>query len=204
MTPTPLPRAVVFDIYGTLLKIAPLARSEAEWRQAFGMTREDFQVRVRQEIFRRHEIARAAGIAYPEIQWPEVVQAVAPGMSPALAARFERRTEAQAGARELLGWLRRRALPLGLVSNAQAYTREELRECGIEPEWFPIAFLSYEQGFSKPDPLAFRWLAGKFAPIPPAEILVVGDRADNDILPALAAGFAAWQVTDAGLNPLLD
>jgi len=199
-----LPRAVVFDIYGTLLRCEPAPRSGADWQREIGQSREAFLARIQAEIARRHARSRQNGIAHPEVQWPEIVQAVAPGVSPARAARFERRTEIQPGALAVLDWLRARNVPLGLVSNAQAYTLEELAECSIPPEGFAIRFLSYERGFSKPDPGVFRWIAEAWAPFSPAEILIVGDREDNDIQPARAAGFATWQVTDAGLNPLLD
>jgi len=46
---------------------------------------------------------------------------------------------------------------------------------------------SDDWGASKPDPEFFRRVAA-VAPVEPQEILYVGDRLDNDILPALAAG----------------
>lgn len=199
---TALPRAVVFDLYGTLLHCESQPRSAADWRNLTGMDRRDFQTRIGTEILSRHDEMRKRGVAHPEIQWPEIVAQVAPSVNPARVARFERSTRANAGAHELIKWLRARGIPLALASNAQAYTLDELAESGFELAWFPIHFLSYQRGFSKPDPGVFAWVVEKFASIPPGEILMVGDREDNDILPAQAAGFATWTVTTTGLRPL--
>jgi putative hydrolase of the HAD superfamily len=62
-----------------------------------------------------------------------------------------------------------------------------------------LRFLSFEHGYSKPDPRVFRLLAvrlrllGVTAP----EALLVGDRLDNDIEPARAQGFQTWQLAAA-------
>lgn len=198
------PRAVVFDIYGTLFRIQPIPRTPEEWLREIGQSRETFWQKIDAEIARQHAGLKQRGIAYPEIQWPEVVAAVAPGLSPIFAAQFERRAVIQDGALPLLNWLREVRIPIALASNAQAYTLEELRECGIDPAWFAVRFLSFEQGYSKPDRGVFRWVSQAFAPIEPGDLLMVGDRLDNDILPAQAEGWRAWHVTAAGLNPLGD
>lgn len=196
------PRAIIFDVYGTLLRVEPIPRSDVEWVDVFGIHRLELQTRIQSEIDQRHQMARSNGIKYPEIQWSEVVATVLPAADPDFLARFERQTFAAEGALKLLTELRTQDLPLGLVSNAQAYTLDELREAGISPEWFGPSFFSFEQGFSKPDPDVFRWIARQYASFDPAEILIVGDRWDNDILPAQALGFPTWHVTDSGLNDL--
>lgn len=196
------PRAIVFDIYGTLLRVESIPRSDADWFEVFGIHRSEFQTRIQSEIHQRHQIARSNGMPYPEIQWPEVVATVLPTAAPDCLARFERRTLAADGALELLAELRAQTVPLGLVSNAQAYTLDELREAGISPEWFNPSFFSFEQGFSKPDPDVFRWIGQQYPSFDPSDILIVGDRLDNDILPAQALGFATWHVTSPGLNDL--
>ena len=90
--------------------------------------------------------------------------------------------------------------PLGLASNAQAYTRVELAaalgEHGLAVDLFApdLCYLSYEHGFNKPDPHVFRLLATRLRlrGIDPADALMVGDRIDNDIEPARAQGFQSW------------
>jgi putative hydrolase of the HAD superfamily len=58
-----------------------------------------------------------------------------------------------------------------------------------------LCFWSFEHGFSKPDPHVFQILTARFAAlgISPREILMVGDRLDNDIEPAKAQGWRTWQ-----------
>jgi putative hydrolase of the HAD superfamily len=107
------------------------------------------------------------------------------------------------GAADALRVLLRERKLLGLVSNSQPYTITELdaslaaarlRFKIFGPE---LSFLSFEAGFSKPDPHAFRWLAARLRGygITPKEALVVGDRLDNDIEPANAQGFQTWHLT---------
>jgi len=129
-----------------------------------------------------------------------------------------RTIELTAGTAALLRWLRERGLPLGIVSNAQAYTWRELELAlavhGLDLSLFEreLCFLSFEHGFSKPDPHVFRILTARLEArgIRPAEILMVGDRLDNDIEPARACGWQTWQRTSpsdgdwAGLRCWLD
>jgi HAD superfamily hydrolase (TIGR01509 family) len=86
-----------------------------------------------------------------------------------------------------LGDLRRRGLTVGAVGNTPAETEELLREhvdvVGSSARW----------GVEKPDPAFFERIAREVA-APPAEIAYVGDRVDNDIGSALAAGMLAVHV----------
>jgi FMN phosphatase YigB (HAD superfamily) len=105
-----------------------------------------------------------------------------------------------------LRWLRARPCRLGIASNAQGYTWRELQESlaahGLGMDLFEadLCFWSFQHGFSKPDPHVFQILTARLAPhgIPPQEILMVGDRLDNDIGPARAHG---WQTFQAGADP---
>lgn len=104
------------------------------------------------------------------------------------------------GAGAFLRGCARHCLALGLASNAQACTRRELRDAlgadGLSDDHFSpdLTFLSYERGFSKPSPAVFGWLSERLARhgIAPAETLMVGDRVDNDIAPAVAVGWKTW------------
>jgi FMN phosphatase YigB (HAD superfamily) len=97
-------------------------------------------------------------------------------------------------------------IALGIVSNCQPYTRRELNRAlasaGLRWTLFmrPLCFLSFEHGFSKPDPHVFRLLTARLAAmgIAPAEALVVGDREDHDIEPARRQGFQIWHLTGWG------
>jgi putative hydrolase of the HAD superfamily len=218
------PRAVIFDVYGTLLEVGP-PRQDAEttwhhhWREMFGVAprlrRLDFAVACSRAISMRHDAARALGIAYPEVQWPSVVMEVVPELGLLPAARREEfiyrqiqtghSTRLAHGVTELLPRLRGAGLLLGIASNAQAYTLRELKQhlqaaklefTLFQPE---LCFWSFEFGFSKPDPHVFRILSARLEShrITPSETLMVGDRADNDTDPARRHGWQTWLLTAA-------
>jgi putative hydrolase of the HAD superfamily len=87
-------------------------------------------------------------------------------------------------------------LPLGIVSNAQFYTRElfpallgrSTEECGFAPE---LQVYSFEQGFAKPGESIYRLSAERLAArgIDPSAALYVGNDMLNDIAPAQRVGF---------------
>jgi putative hydrolase of the HAD superfamily len=57
-----------------------------------------------------------------------------------------------------------------------------------------LCFWSYQHGFSKPDAHVFQFLRLRLEErgINPVEVLMVGDRPDNDIDPARKHGFQTW------------
>ncbi|HFI0113684.1 TPA: HAD family hydrolase [Streptococcus suis] len=75
---------------------------------------------------------------------------------------------------------------LGIVANQSTSIRELLKAWGIE-SYFQLIILSEEVGLSKPDPTIFT-LALQKANIPADRVVYVGDRYDNDILPAKSLG----------------
>src|SRR5215468_1474699 len=87
---SPKIRALIFDLYGTLLQVGPPpADADALWRTLFRdtfridprLSRLEFSVACNQAIAQRHAAARARGIAFPEIGWPAVVTEVLPEFS---------------------------------------------------------------------------------------------------------------------------
>jgi putative hydrolase of the HAD superfamily len=93
---------------------------------------------------------------------------------------------------EIDGLLRRlheRGLQLGIVANQPQAARERLVRAGIG-DLFDYQGLSGLTGFSKPDPRAFE-AAVEALGMTPADCIMVGDRIDNDIVPAKALGMAA-------------
>jgi FMN phosphatase YigB (HAD superfamily) len=217
-------RAVIFDIYGTLLEVGPPPpdagqRWERLWREKFGtlprLPLSGFSPACEQIIAREHALARSRGIPFPEVCWPAVVAEVLPeldSLSPAGRADFlyqqaqlwhtvRMPREVPAIFRELRGG----GLLLGIASNAQAYTLRELAEAlaahelGMDLFDRHLCFWSFEHGFSKPDPHVFQILTARLAArgISPRETLMVGDRLDNDIEPAKAHGLRTWQVGPA-------
>jgi len=215
-------RAVIFDIYNTLLEICPpLPDAESRWfelcRSALGdkprLDLKGFADACQSVITRTHARARRAGIKHPEIFWPAVVCEALPELARLKPkhlelflidhASLQRSVRLMPGAAEVLRVLSREKKLLGLVSNSQPYTLTELdaslaghrlRFKIFEPE---LSFLSFQAGFSKPDPHVFRWLSARLHSygITANETLIVGDRLDNDIEPAHAQGFQTWHLT---------
>jgi len=219
------PRAIICDVYRTILEVRP-AEGDAErgWpalgREFFGtdpvMTFGGFDAACRAVVADDHAAARRRGVAFPEVQWPEVVGRVLPlfrGLDPARRMEFLLREQslrrglglASGAAAALRSWSRQGVL-LGVASNAQAYTRPELEgalgaaglDCGIFAG--DLVLWSWQLGFSKPDPYFFQVLRARLAArgLAPGEALMVGDRADNDIAPARAAGLMTWHLHPEG------
>lgn len=77
---------------------------------------------------------------------------------------------------------------LGIIANQSAGTEERLVQFGIR-EYFDVIISSAEEGVSKPDKLIFE-LALQRAGCTATEACMVGDRLDNDIVPAAELGMS--------------
>ncbi|MBI4625411.1 MAG: HAD family hydrolase [Verrucomicrobia bacterium] len=214
-------RAVICDIYGTVLDVGPPpdaaeARWFALWREMLGraprLTLAEFGAGCEAVVAREHAAARAAGIAFPEVYWPEVVRAVVfevAALDAAGQAEFAFRQTAlwhtvqlMPGAAAALRGLRERGILLGIASNAQPYTLRELEEAlagaGASSAWFEpaLCFWSFAHGFGKPSPHVIRLLTARLraTDVAPHETLMVGDRVDNDLAPARAQGWRTWRL----------
>ena len=75
---------------------------------------------------------------------------------------------------------------LGVIANQEKGARERLTTWGIA-DCFRVLALSWEVGISKPDISIFQY-ALKQAKCDPERSWMVGDRLDNDILPAMNLG----------------
>jgi putative hydrolase of the HAD superfamily len=214
-------RAIIFDVYNTLMGVGPPPpTADAQWQRLcrdmlqieHPCSRLNFSVAAGNVISRYHEDARARGIPWPEIHWPGVVAEIMPGL-----AKLPREDQEEflfrqiqtghttcmtAETAQALRWFKERNYLFGIASNAQAYTLRELQEAlavhGLSMDMFEpnLCFWSFEHGFSKPDPHVFRILTARLAAhdILPSEILMVGDRLDNDIQPAKVHGWQTWQL----------
>jgi putative hydrolase of the HAD superfamily len=220
-------RAAIFDIYKTLLEVLPPPADASErWKilcsSTFGdEVRTDFNqftTECEKVITREHAAARAIGIVNPEIYWPAIAGEVLPELKKLSHeargeflyqhAQLQRTVRLMEGAAEVLKRLMEKKISLGIVSNSQPYTLRELdaalatanlSRTIFKPE---LSFLSFENGFSKPNPHVFRLLTARLnaAGIVARETIVIGDRLDNDIEPARAAGFQTWHLNGAGEN----
>jgi FMN phosphatase YigB (HAD superfamily) len=213
-------RAAIFDIYDTLLERGP-APIDAEprwqelWRKVLGgsapVSLEQFANACEESVRSEHAIARALGVAHPEVFWPDILAKVRPELAALAKETREEFTVQHAqllhtarlmpGASDVLKMLRRNQILLGLASNAQPYTKweleQELAQVGLNPRMFhpELCLFSFELGFSKPDPHFFRLLRTRLhlMGVEPVETLFVGNRLDNDLAPARAQGWQTWQ-----------
>ena len=194
---------VVCDIYGTLLHVAPgLSAPEQAWKEAWQrcvpaspfIDWEQMDQQLQAAV--RAEHAQAA--EFHEVDWVKLFHSL--GANARLArhhARLQRHCHLMPGAAEFIHHVE---LPLSLCSNSQAYTLMEirlaLRTAGLTLHRFDLqnSFLSFQHLTAKPNPVIWQLLEQKFAPTPPAALLMVGDRSDNDIDPARKAGWSTWKL----------
>ena len=92
---------------------------------------------------------------------------------------------------------------LGIIANQSLGTQERIDNWGIG-KYFDVVASSAEAGCAKPDPRIFN-LALEKAGCDPSDAVMVGDRLDNDIIPAkklgmktvwVRQGFAIYQSID--------
>ena len=196
-------RAVIFDIYGTLLVAAP-----------GGVRVDPLADPVLRDILREfghspplspssdlyaavlHHHA-AAGVLYPEVDlralWREILS-LEPGCdTSSLVEAIEvawHPVTPMPGAENFIRRLSRTGISLGLLSNAQSNTLASLG--GVADLFAPeLTLLSYQHGLAKPAPELFQILRDRLAGrgITPAETLFIGNDPLQDIVPAAAAGF---------------
>lgn len=217
-----LPKAVLFDLYQTLLSVGP-APADAGlrwcglWTETLGsaprLSLEDVAAATDMVVRRDHAAAQSRGIPFPEVFWPSVVRRAVPELNrlPETAldsflfrhAQLVRTVRLMPGAAETLRPLGAQGVRLGLASNAQPYSLRELdaalADVGLTRSIFrpDLVFWSYLHGYAKPDPHVFRALGARLLAegVEPDEILMVGDREDNDIDPARDQGWRTWQLT---------
>lgn len=196
-------RAVIFDIYGTLL-IAPAGGVKPDPLidpvlrdviREFGHTPSPSpSTDLHQAVLDHHA---NAGVAYPEIDlcklWRKVLDLdVDVEISPMVHAMESlwHPTRPMPGAVQAIQKLSRAGVSLGLLSNSQCNTLASLGPITdlFAPE---LTILSYQQGIAKPSPELFQILTERLAgrKISPQETLYIGNDPLQDIVPAAAANF---------------
>ena len=111
---------------------------------------------------------------------------------PRVLARYGgfRRDDLYPDALPALAGLRQRGYRLAVIANQPVERTAELRALGIDAE---VIAMSDELGVWKPDPRFFERALALMGGPDPADVAYVGDRPDNDVLPATAAGMrAVW------------
>lgn len=189
-------RAVLFDVGGPLdLEFAWESAVDGAIAMACGME----GIRVDQAAV--DEASEAAVAAFAPDAYVHMVETLCGGDPPTIE-RVRHRMRAMLGNLEvfqlrpeiegLLRRLRDRGLALGIVANQPGSARARLDRAGIG-DLFEQHGLSGVTGLRKPDRQAFLAAAGALG-VAPAECIMVGDRIDNDIVPAKALGMAAIQL----------
>jgi len=208
-------RAVLFDIYGTLIisaagdiGVSAGAAHFAKLNRLFGKFRIDRDPRdvaadLSRAIESDHRAKRKKGILFPEVEidriWMQVLGTSDAAFVRQLALEYELTVNpvyGMPGLEELLRACRAKKLQTGLISNAQFYTNwifkwllgAEPAGLGFHPE---LILLSYRLGRAKPSPALFEAAAAALAQmgIAPAQVLYTGNDMLKDILPAVRAGF---------------
>lgn len=101
----------------------------------------------------------------------------------------------------VLNEIRRMGYKIGIIANQQDGLCERLNEWGIL-QLFDLIISSSDVGLSKPDEKIFH-LAMSRALVSPEECIMVGDRLDNDIIPASTIGMNTIWIKN-GLSALQD
>ena len=93
---------------------------------------------------------------------------------------------------------------LGIIANQPLGTAKRLESYGIS-EYVSLVISSAEEGMEKPDPMIFL-RALERADCKACEAVMIGDRPDNDILPAKALGMKTVRITQGlgGMMPVLN
>lgn len=94
-------------------------------------------------------------------------------------------------ARRGLAGLEAAGYRVAIVANQPASREAELRALGIRPE---VVAMSETLGVAKPDPAFFDEALRLMGSPDPGEVAYVGDRVDNDVVPAAAAGMRAVRI----------
>lgn len=209
-------RAILFDIYGTLFmsasgdigsgqkKIMPDVRFTRLLKK-YGMpfSAQQASDALFKAIESDHAAKRARGIDYPEIEIDRIWMAVLQFSDIKNARNFAVEYEMIAnpvypmpGLSQTLIALRKKSIPVGIISNAQFFTPHIFDlfcsgfpdAIGFDPD---LIFYSYKYGFAKPSFFLFEKAAAALAEkgMTADQVLYVGNDMLNDISTAHAVGF---------------
>jgi HAD superfamily hydrolase (TIGR01549 family) len=186
-------RAVVFDVGETLVDET---RHWGEWADWLGIPRFTFFAVMGGVIARGDDHRRAYDLVAPGVDLEEE-----------LAERARRGGWTFAGAdlypdaAPCVADLRAAGFRVGIAANQPEGAVESLARLGIHADFVGS---SAGWGTAKPSPLFFRRVADE-AGCGPSEIAYVGDRVDNDVVPAATAGMVPvfvrrgpWGILHAG------
>ncbi|MFD9789456.1 HAD family hydrolase [Streptomyces sp. NPDC059070] len=171
-------RAVVFDVGECLVDET---REYGTWADWLGVPRHTFHAMFGAVIAQGRDYRETFQEFRPGFDLYEQREARAQAGQP---EHFDE-ADLYADVRPMLTQLRADGLWLGIAGNQTVRAGHILRE--LFSDHVDLIGTSDDWGASKPDPLFFERVA-EFVPFENSEILYVGDRVDNDLRPAVAAG----------------
>jgi FMN phosphatase YigB (HAD superfamily) len=188
-------KAVVFDVGETLFSEE---RSWAAWADWLGVAPWTLAAALGATIERRSDHRSAFELLRPGFDLGrEQAARAAAGVPDDPTALYD----VHADAAPCVERLRAAGLRIGVAANQPAAVEPLVRRLLDDGELLGI---SEVWGLAKPDPRFFARIASQLD-LAPADIAYVGDRVDNDVMPALAAGMVTvhvrrgpWGVIQAG------
>ncbi len=175
-TTPPAPRVVVFDIGEVLIDET---RVWGVWADIIGTSPLTFAAVLGAAVVQGEDHQAVFDHLAPNLDWEP------------LEAEHERRyggfTEADlyADVRPALTALQEQGLTVILAGNQPARRTAQLRALALPVDHIAT---SDDLGVEKPDPLFYDKVMELAGDVPRSQVLYVGDRVDNDVLPAAAAG----------------
>jgi HAD superfamily hydrolase (TIGR01549 family) len=173
-------KAIFFDVGETLIDETRLMHL---WADTLGVDRTDFMTVLDDVIFRNEPIRK-------------VFERLRPGFDVA-AARAQRKRDGNdffieardlyADAKPCLAALKQQGLFVGIAGNQPPTAKATLESFGLDAH---LITTSAELGVDKPSPDFFQKILD-LGGLRPDETAYVGDRVDNDVIPAQAAGMTA-------------
>jgi FMN phosphatase YigB (HAD superfamily) len=170
-------RWAVFDVGGVLVDETRMWRG---WAEALGIGFDALWAALREDIAAGQSHLHTMRRLSPGTDIPALRRA-------RLAEDAPRKADVFPDVRMALAGLATQGIGIGIAGNQPAGVAEALEALAL-----PARFIatSARWGVAKPD-AAFFARVSEACGVPPGEILYVGDRMDNDIAPALAAGMRA-------------
>jgi HAD superfamily hydrolase (TIGR01549 family) len=182
MAAEPMDRWVCLDVGETLIDET---RIWSLWADELGVPRLTFMAALGAVIERGEEHRDVFGVlGFGEMEWR--------AHGPEVERRYGgfQEMDLYPDARPALTALSTAGYRLAILANQPASRTGELRALGISAD---VLAMSDELGVAKPDPAFFARAQSLMGDPPPANVAYVGDRVDNDVLPALEAGMrAVW------------
>lgn len=206
-------KAILFDIYETLIMAKPITAEQRNHN--LELLKDTYSLEPELDLInlfksRIEALHAASPFPHPEVDVREVWNEALPNLTDPsqFAADYEEAvhpTQPVPNAGGILLKLHLADIPLGIVSNAQAYTHALLeRHLNDASSYFDpeISVFSYVHRRAKPDTFLFE---AAIAPlnnrgIPNEAILMIGDSPSNDMAPAKQRGLRTHLIEPGNLS----